>query len=127
GAARTRTVAAPNSGALPQAAATTAITNATLTLGAVTTASSATVPSGRVISQSPVAGTSVAPNSAVAIVVSSGPAPVATPDVVGLTQAAAATAITNATLTLGVVTTASSSTVPSGNVISQLPVAGTSV
>ena len=49
------------------------------------------------------------------------------PDVVGLTQAAAETAITNAGLAVGTVTTATSSTVPQGNVISQDPVADTSV
>src|SRR5258705_370851 len=120
-------VPAPNVVGLTQAAATTAITNATLTLGTVTTASSATVPSGTVISQTPVAGTSVAAGSAVALVVSSGPPPVATPNVVGLTQAAATTPITLASLPVGPVTTASSATVPSGAVISQTPSAGTSV
>ena len=40
---------------LTQAAATTAIGNAGLTVGAVTTASSTTVPAGSVISQNPVA------------------------------------------------------------------------
>ena len=49
------------------------------------------------------------------------------PDVVGLTQAAATTAITNSALVLGTVTTASSSTVPAGSVISESPVAGTQV
>jgi len=58
---------------LTQAAATTAIVNAGLTLGTVSNASSTTVPAGSVISQNPVAGTLVAPGSAVALVVSSGP------------------------------------------------------
>jgi PASTA domain len=49
------------------------------------------------------------------------------PNVVGLTQAAATTAITNAGLVLGTVTTASSSTVPAGSVISESPIAGTQV
>jgi len=65
--------------------------------------------------------------SAVALVVSSGPLQVATPDVVGLTQAAATTAITNAGLTLEPITTASSVAVPSGSVISQTPAAGAQV
>jgi hypothetical protein len=52
---------------------------------------------------------------------------VATPNVVGDTQAAATTAITGAGLVVGTVTTASSSTVASGNVISESPSAGTSV
>ena len=59
--------------------------------------------------------------------VSSGPAPVSVPNVVGLTQAAATASITSAGLTLGTVTTQSSSTVASGSVISQNPSAGTSV
>ncbi|NDQ58861.1 MAG: PASTA domain-containing protein, partial [Acidipila sp.] len=56
-----------------------------------------------------------------------GPAPVSVPNVVGLSQAAATTAITNAGLILGTVTTASSNTVPAGNVISESPVSGTLV
>ncbi|HNP30348.1 MAG TPA: FG-GAP-like repeat-containing protein, partial [Nitrospirales bacterium] len=46
------------------------------------------------------------------------------PDVVGLTRAAAQTALTNADLTVGTVTTAFSESVPVGNVISQTPPAG---
>src|SRR5258705_220132 len=45
------------------------------------------------------------------------------PDVVGQTQAAASTAITAAGLSVGTVTMANSSTVVSGNVISQNPAA----
>ena len=52
---------------------------------------------------------------------------VAVPDVVGLTQAAAEAAITVANLTVGAVSTASSDTVPAGDVISQNPIAGTDV
>jgi hypothetical protein len=48
---------------------------------------------------------------------------VAVPNVVGLTQAAAQTALTNAGLTVGTVTTSPSETVPAGNVISQTPAA----
>src|SRR4029077_10938549 len=99
-------VATPDVVGLTQAAATSAITSAGLTLGPVTTASSTTVPSGAVISQNPVAGTSIVIGSAVALVVSSGPPQVATPNVVGLTPAAATSAITSAGLTVGAVTTA---------------------
>jgi len=52
---------------------------------------------------------------------------IAVPNVVGDTQAAATTAITGAGLVVGTVTSASSSTVASGNVISESPSAGTSV
>jgi beta-lactam-binding protein with PASTA domain len=105
-------VAVPNVVGLTQAAATTAIGAANLTLGEVTTASSETVDAGLVISQNPAAGgANVPPGTAVDLVVSTGPAPVAVPNVVGLTQAAATTAIGAAGLTLGEVTTASSETV----------------
>jgi hypothetical protein len=54
------------------------------------------------------------------------PAPVTVPSVVGLTQAAAQTAITGAGLTVGTITTANSATVPAGSVISQNPTGGSS-
>lgn len=66
-------VSVPNLVGLTQAAATTSITSAGLTLGTVTMQSSSTVASGVVISQNPPSGTSVASGSAVNIVVSSGP------------------------------------------------------
>ena len=49
---------------------------------------------------------------------------VTVPNVVELTQAAASSAITAASLTVGTITTASSLTVPAGSVISQHPAAG---
>ena len=110
-----------------QAAATTSITGAGLTLGGVTMQSSSTVASGNVISENPAAGASVTKGSGVALAVSSGPAMVAVPNVVGNSQAAATTAITGAGLTLGMVTMQSSATVASGSVISENPAAGTSV
>ncbi len=54
-------------------------------------------------------------------------APTIVPNVVGLTQAAAETTITAASLVLGTVTTAYSATVPAGDVVSQTPPGGTSV
>ena len=65
--------------------------------------------------------------SAVSLVVSSGPAQIAVPNVVGQMQAAAASAITGAGLTVGAVTQQSSSTVASSSVISESPTAGTMV
>jgi beta-lactam-binding protein with PASTA domain len=85
------------------------------------------VPAGSAISQSPAAGAQVDEGSAVALVVSSGVPQVAVPDVVGLTQTAASSAITGAGLTVGAVTTQASLTVPAGSVISQSPAAGVSV
>jgi len=94
----------------------------------VTTASSATVPAGDVISQNPTACTACAvAGDPVDLVVSSGPAPalIDVPNVVGMTQASAEAAIVAAGLSVGTVTTASSSTVPAGDVISQNPAACT--
>ena len=51
----------------------------------------------------------------------------AVPNVVGLTQSAAGSALTNAGLLTGSVSTASSSVVPSGSVIASNPAAGTQV
>jgi beta-lactam-binding protein with PASTA domain len=121
------TIAVPDVLNSTHSAATSAITGAGLTLGAVTTGPSATVAAGLVISQAPDAGMHVASGSAVALVISSGATPVATPNVVGLTQTAATSAITAEGLTVGTVTTASSTTAPAGSIISQSPVAGTQV
>jgi hypothetical protein len=92
----------------------------------VTQQSSTTVPAGNVISQDPVGGTSVEEGTAVSLIVSTGAPTVLVPDVVGLSQSAAATAISNANLVVGTVSQQSSSTVPVGNVISQDPPAGSS-
>jgi hypothetical protein len=56
-----------------QSAASTAITGAGLTVGTVTSQSSSTVASGDVVSENPVAGTSVNGGTAVGLVVSNGP------------------------------------------------------
>ena len=121
-------VAVPVVVGLTQAAAESAITGATLTVGTVTTDYSPTVPSGDVISQNPLGGVNVNVGSSVDLVVSLGPPPtVNVPDVVGLAQAAAESAIAGATLTVGTVTTSYSPTVPSGDVISQNPLGGVNV
>ena len=123
-------VAVPNVVSLTQAAAITAIQGAGLTIGTITQATSATVAAGSVISQSPVAGISVALGSPVDFVVSSGTAPptnVLVPNVVNLTQAAAIAAIQGVALTVGTITQATSATVPAGSVISQNPAAGINV
>src|SRR5580693_2998282 len=94
----------PNVEGLTQDAATTAITAAKLTVGAVTQQTSNTVATGKVISQDPPSGNSVAQGSPVNLVISSGPQMVTMPNVEGLTQDAATTAITAAKLTVGAVT-----------------------
>jgi hypothetical protein len=80
-----------------------------------------------VISQNPAGGAQIAIGSAVALVISSGLPMVVVPNVVNLTQAAAANTITAAGLTVGAITTSWNATVPAGSVISQTPVAGTSI
>jgi len=76
-------VSVPNVVGDTQAAAATAITGAGLVVGTITMAYSSTVASGDVISESPVAGTLVAAESAVNLVVSEGPG--GTPYVVSVT------------------------------------------
>jgi beta-lactam-binding protein with PASTA domain len=117
------TATVPNVVNLAQAAASSAITGAGLAVGTITSANSVTVPASSVISQNPVGGTVVAQGSAVALVISLGPANVAVPNVVNLTQAAATTAIVNASLVVGAITSANSATIAAGNVISQNPAA----
>ena len=112
---------------LSQTDAEAAIVAAGLVVGNVTTANSDTVPAGNVISQDPTAGTEVAGGSAVDIVVSLGPVLVEVPNFVGLSQADAEAALVAAGLTVGVVTTENSDTVPAGDVISQDPAAGSEV
>ena len=120
-------VAVPAVVGLTEAEATAAITAAGFALGTVSRANSGTVAAGTVISESPVAGAMVAAGSSVALVVSLGPAGVTVPNVVGQTQSSATTALTGAGLTVGAVSTATSTSIASGNVISQTPAAGASV
>ena len=120
-------VTVPDVAGQTQAAASATLTAAGLSVGTVTQTYSATVPEGIVISQSPPSGSSVPPGSAVALTISMGPQPVVVPDVVGISQAAASTTITNALLALGAVARMYSGSAPSGEVISQNPVGGTSV
>src|SRR4029077_14482085 len=117
----------PNVEGLTQDAATTAITAAKLTTGTVTQQTSDTVTTGKVISQDPANGSSVAQGSPVNLVISSGPQMVTVPNVEGLTQDLATTAITAAKLMVGTVTQQTSNTVGAGKVISQDPANGNSV
>src|SRR5207249_3265045 len=81
----------PNVVGMTQAAATTAITGAGLTVGAVTTAFSDTMPAGRVISSTPAAGSVELPGAPVALVISRGPNDVTPPTVSIASPAAGAT------------------------------------
>ncbi|MBK9516044.1 MAG: PASTA domain-containing protein [Anaeromyxobacter sp.] len=118
------TVTVPSLVGLSQAAATTALTAAGLSVGEVGLASSPTAPAGQVVGQDPAAGATVATGAAVDLVVSSGPSTVTVPSLAGLTQAEAQAALDAAGLNLGAVTTSASPTVPAGQIISQVPSAG---
>lgn len=117
----------PNVVGTTQQAATTTLTGAGLKLGTVTMQASSSAASGTVISELPAAGTSVAAGISIALTVSSGPAQVAVPDVVGRAQDAASTAITAAGLKVGTTTSQASSTVAAGSIISESPSSGTQV
>jgi beta-lactam-binding protein with PASTA domain len=120
------TVATPNIAGKTAGDANTAIVGANLVVGTITTAYSNTVAVGKVISQSPAAGTKVATGSTVSYVRSLGKPVV--PNVVGMAAADANTAITSVdNLKVGTITTAYSNTVDAGNVISQNPTASKTV
>ncbi|HET9703531.1 MAG TPA: PKD domain-containing protein, partial [Vicinamibacterales bacterium] len=109
---------------LREAAAST-IGNAGLVVGAESTRHSPTVPAGAVLAQSPSGGTLVAPQSAVNLVVSLGPAPAGTvPDLIGMAQAAAAADIAAAGFAVGAVSGQNHATVPANVVLAQNPAAG---
>jgi serine/threonine-protein kinase len=88
---------------------------------------SKTVEAGHVIATTPSAETEVQEGSAITLLVSSGPAPVHVPDVVGSTREAAEATLTNAELEVGTVTKQVSSTEPAGTVLVQSPTTGNSV
>ena len=89
--------------------------------------SSSTVSAGRVIGTEPSAGTELQEGSPVTVLVSSGPAPVRLPDVVGQSLSAAEATLTNAELTLGGVTQRVSTTQAPETVLAQSPSTGSSV
>ena len=120
-------VAVPDLVGLSQSAAEMALSSAGLTVEGVTRAYSASVPAGAVIRQEPVAGTSVALNSAVHLVLSKGLEPIDVPDITGMSQTAAASVLGAVGLAIGAVTEVYSDSVPVGEVISQEPTAGFSV
>ncbi len=85
------------------------------------------VAAGHVISTNPSAGTLAQLGSPVTVLVSSGPAPVKVPDVVGQSQSAAEATLTNAGLTVGAITPRVSSGQAPGTVIAQSPARGGSL
>ena len=87
---------------MTQAAATLALYTAGFGVE-ITQQTSNTEPTGSVISQDPLGGSGLVHGSKVKLVLSSGPPMATVPDVVGLTEADATTAITGAQFTLGTV------------------------
>jgi beta-lactam-binding protein with PASTA domain len=82
---------------------------------------------GTVYRQDPAAFSTVARGDTVSYWVSKGPAQVAVPDVTGMSQSQAESAIRGAGLAVGTVTPSTSPSVPSGDVISQAPSPGAKV
>lgn len=123
----TAPVAVPPLAGMTREQASTALQTAGLVLGAVTEEFSSTVATGRALSQSPQAGVTVAPGTAVNVVLSKGSAVSTVPDVRGISRNAAEYALLNAGLLVGTVTLANSTTVAPGNVVSQNPASGTLV
>src|SRR5207237_5095884 len=95
-------VGAPSGDVAVRGTAQNLILAAGMVAGVVTQQSSTTVPAGIVISQDPGDGLTVDVGTAMNFVVSSGRPPVAVPNVVGQTQAAAAASLTGAGCTVTV-------------------------
>jgi serine/threonine-protein kinase len=119
-------VSVPNVVGETQAVATQTLQNDNLTVGAVTHHES-TATSGTVVSTDPASGTSVGKNSAVNLVVSSGPniPTVQVPNVTGEQLTPAIQKLTAANLTYHV--TSQPSNQPVGVVLSQNPVGGSTI
>jgi beta-lactam-binding protein with PASTA domain len=115
----------PNVTGSTQAAAETTLKAAGLVPGSLTAVSSAMTPKGNVTAASPAPGTHVAPGSTVNLEVSSGPAQIAVPSVIGLNRLAADALLRSTGLVPGSVTHEASSAVAAGGVSSQHPPSGT--
>jgi beta-lactam-binding protein with PASTA domain len=107
-----------------QSTATSAIRKAGFKVGVVAQASS-TVPNGTVISQGPTGGVSATLGTTVTLMVSSGPGNAVVPNVVGMTQAQAVAALTNAGFKASIKKQTGGGTV--GDVVSQSPSANSTV
>ena len=118
-------VSVPNVVGLTQTQAQNALVSAGLVLGAVTSEYSDTVVAGIVLQQIPNSGATAFSGSAVAVVLSKGPQNVPVPNVVGLTQTQAQSALVSAGLVLGSVTSEFSDSVAAGIVLQQSPSSGT--
>jgi serine/threonine-protein kinase len=122
-------VTVPNVVGMTQSGATNTLLVAKLAVGKITEVQTTNAPAGSVVSQDPAASVQVPEGSKVALTVVSGASPSPTPStapvpgVVGGSQATAQTALIGAGFVV-VVNRESSSSVPSGDVISQSPSGG---
>jgi probable HAF family extracellular repeat protein len=110
-----------------QAAAISAILSAGFSIGSIGESASNTAAVGTVILQSPLPGAVLSPTTPVSFSLSTGPVgpqSFIVPDVYGLTQSEASSAITTAGLTVGTVTQAQQLSMPVGDVFSQTPQPG---
>jgi hypothetical protein len=122
-------VPVPDVSSLTRATAHSHIVDGDLAVGTESYQCSNTVPADSVISQSPSAGTMVYAGCPVNLVISSSPCggQVTVPNVMGMTESQAASAITSAGLTVGTKWYGESDTVPAGYVMGQDPAAGTPI
>lgn len=120
------TVQVPDLTGMSPSDAAKALSDAGLNLGNQSEAPSNTVAKGMIIAQNPSPGTSVAPNTAVSVTVSSGPQKVAVPNVQGQTVGEATQTLADAGLSVGGARTQQSSQ-PAGTVISTSPGQGSKV
>ncbi len=90
-----------------------------LTVGSVTQSFSLIVPAGQVISQSIAGGSLIGAGTFVDYVISLGPQPIFTPDLVALNSSAATALLESLGLNVGAISKANSSSIPVGGVISQ--------
>ena len=122
-------VTVPNVVGMTQSGATTTLLVAKLAVGKVTEVQTTNAPGGTVVTQDPAANTKAAEGTKVAltVVATSSPSPTAStlpvPGVVGESQATAQTQLIGAGVVVGV-SRESSTSVPSGDVISQSPSGG---
>jgi len=118
-------ISVPNVVGQNESQAQSTILNAGLRIGTINRVTNNTVPDGEVLSQTPEAGFVAGSDTVVDLVVSSGPALVDVPQVVGLSLTTAEAAIQGAGLTVGSVRYVCSRSVRSGYVVTQTPGAGT--
>lgn len=120
-------VVVPNLQGMSQAAASDALSGAHLITGAASEQCSNTAEQGIVISQDPAPGISVPNGAAVALVTANGLCRAIVPNLVGMSQAAAADALGAIALVVGNVVQVCNDSVTQGNVVSQDPSSGDSV